>query len=151
MANGLLWNIKSFEEISTIEFHQILKTRINVFVVEQTCPYPELDGDDPQAIHLWATHNNEVVAYCRIFKPGIKYAESSIGRVCTSKGFRGQNIGRSLMKIAIGIIESRFKTTIIRISAQDYLLRFYSELGFAPSGINYLEDNIPHTEMFREK
>lgn len=144
-----IWNIKTFDQLSTDELHRILKARIDVFVVEQNCPYPELDGYDPQAIHLWAENNGEVAAYCRIFSPGIKYPESSIGRVLTNYKYRKMTLGKTLMKLAVNTIEARYRRTSIRISAQDYLLAFYAQFGFVPTGKSYLEDDIPHSEMLR--
>lgn len=143
------WTIKAFDELSTKELYSILKARIDVFVVEQNCPYPDVDGYDPQAIHLWAEDKGEVVAYCRIFEPGIKYPETSIGRVLTNQKYRKMNLGKTLMRFAINIIEARYPKSSIRISAQDYLLTFYKELGFFPTGKNYLEDDIPHSEMLK--
>lgn len=145
----LTWKIKTFNDLSAFELHQILKARIDVFVVEQNCPYPEVDGDDPQAIHLWAEDRDGVVAYCRIFEPGIKYAEASIGRVLTHQNYRKMNLGKTLMNFAINIINARFTGSSIRISAQDYLLPFYANLGFIATGKSYLEDSIPHSEMLR--
>ena len=144
-----IWQIKSFSELSTKELYQILQARIDVFVVEQNCPYPETDGYDERALHLWAEKNGEIAAYCRIFAPGIKYEVPSIGRVLTAEKFRGQNFGKGLMKIAVDIIETKFATAKIQISAQDYLLKFYEEFGFRSTGNSYLEDDIPHTEMLR--
>lgn len=146
----IFWKIKSFDELSTDELYRIIQERVNVFVVEQTCPYPELDGYDRKAIHLWAERGDEVLAYCRIFAPGIKYPEASIGRVLTNFENRRKDLGRVLMKFAIHTIETRYKTSSVRISAQDYLLKFYSEFGFEDTGKKYLEDDIPHTEMLRK-
>lgn len=146
---NFVWKIKTFDELSTRELYNILKSRIDVFVVEQNCPYAEVDGFDPEGIHLWAEHHGEIVAYCRIFPPQIKYLESSIGRVLTNQKYRKMNLGKTLMKFAIGSIEARFRAHTIRISAQDYLLPFYTGLGFAATGKSYLEDNIPHSEMLR--
>ena len=146
---NFIWKIKTFDELSAHELYAVLKARIDVFVVEQNCPYPEIDGDDPRAIHLWAEQNGNVAAYCRIFQPGIKYDESSIGRVLTTQKYRKMNLGKTLMKNAIGIVEARFRTTTIRISAQDYLLPFYTDLGFISTGKSYLEDEIPHSEMLK--
>ncbi|QOW11170.1 GNAT family N-acetyltransferase [Kaistella flava (ex Peng et al. 2021)] len=143
------WTIKAFDELSTKELYSILKARIDVFVVEQNCPYPDVDGYDPQAIHLWAESKGEVVAYCRIFEPGIKHPETSIGRVLTNQKYRKMNLGRTLMRFAINTIEARYPKSSIRISAQDYLLTFYKELGFFSTGKNYLEDDIPHSEMLK--
>jgi ElaA protein len=144
------WKIKTFSELTTPELYEIIKARINVFVVEQDCPYPDLDDNDQKAIHLWAEKNGEVLAYCRIFDKGIKYPETSIGRVVTTENGRGTGLGKQLIKYALEIIENRLGTSEVRISAQDYLLKFYSDFGFQDTGKKYLEDNIPHTEMFRK-
>lgn len=148
--NNIIWKIKNFEEITTAELYEIIKARVDVFVVEQNCPYPDLDRYDQQAIHLWAEQENNVLAYCRIFDKGIKYNETSIGRVLTSEKGRGKNLGKQLIQYALETIENRFKTLEVRISAQDYLLKFYSGFGFQDTGKKYLEDSIPHTEMFRK-
>lgn len=144
------WKIKTFSELTTPELYEIIKARVNVFVVEQDCPYPDLDDNDQKAIHLWAENDGEVLAYCRIFDKGIKYPETSIGRVITTENGRGTGLGKQLIKYALEIIENRLGTSEVRISAQDYLLKFYSDFGFQATGKKYLEDNIPHTEMFRK-
>jgi ElaA protein len=144
------WKIKTFSELNTAELYEIIKARINVFVVEQDCPYPDLDDYDQKAIHLWAEKNGEVMAYCRIFDKGIKYDETSIGRVITTENGRGTGLGKQLIQYALDIIENRLGTSEVRISAQDYLLKFYSDFGFQDTGKKYLEDNIPHTEMLRK-
>jgi ElaA protein len=144
------WKIKTFSELTTAELYEIIKARVNVFVVEQDCPYPDLDDYDQKAIHLWAENNGEVLAYCRIFDKGIKYPETSIGRVVTTENGRGTGLGKQLIKYALEIIENRLGTSEVRISAQDYLLKFYSDFGFQDTGKKYLEDNIPHTEMLRK-
>lgn len=148
---SVVWSIKTFSELSASELYKILKARVDVFVVEQNCPYPDLDGYDERALHLWAEENGQVLAYCRIFDRGIKFPECSIGRVLTTENARGKNIGRQLMKYAVETIENRFRTGEIRISAQDYLLKFYAEFGFEDTGKKYQEDDIPHTEMVRCK
>lgn len=148
--HNLLWKIRPFSEITTEELYQILKARCDVFVVEQNCPYPDLDNYDQKAFHLWSEYKGDVLSYCRIFRPGIKYPDSSIGRVLTTESGRGKNLGRQTVLYALQVIENQFKTSSVRISAQDYLLKFYSEFGFQDTGKKYLEDNIPHTEMFRK-
>jgi len=144
------WKIKTFSELTTTELYEIIKARVNVFVVEQDCPYPDLDDYDQKAIHLWAEKDGEVLAYCRIFDKGIKYPETSIGRVVTTTNGRGTGLGKQLIQYALDIIENRLGTLEVRISAQDYLLKFYSDFGFEDTGKKYLEDNIPHTEMLRK-
>lgn len=147
--NNIIWKIKSFEELTTKELYDILKVRQEVFVVEQTCYYLDADGYDEKALHLFAEKEGQVVAYCRIFGQGIKYAETSIGRVLTHPNARNLSLGKTLLSIALQTIEKRFETKACRISAQDYLLKFYQELGFKDTGKKYLEDDIPHTEMVR--
>lgn len=146
---NITWSIKSFEELSTKELYEILKVRQEVFVVEQTCYYLDADGYDEKALHLWAEKQGKIVAYCRIFSQGIKYPETSIGRVLTHPDARNLSLGKILMSFALQAIEIRFKTKECRISAQDYLLDFYKNFGFTDTGKKYLEDDIPHTEMVR--
>lgn len=144
-----VWKIKKFDNLNIAELYAILKIRQEVFVVEQTCYYLDADGFDQYAFHIWAEKEGEVVAYCRVFGPNIKYEECSIGRVLTSERMRKKKAGKFLMKLAIETIESNFKTKKIRISAQEYLEKFYETFGFHTSGKKYLEDDIPHIEMIR--
>ena len=151
MDNEILWKTKYFPEITPTELYAILKARAEVFVVEQHCQYQDMDDKDQKALHIWAVKNEKITAYCRVFAPGIKHSEASIGRVLTTKKHRGINLGRELVKKAISEILKHYETDRIRISAQDYLLNFYKEFGFVDTGKKYLEDNSPHTEMLREK
>lgn len=148
--SNMIWKIKSFEELSTPELYEIIKARVDVFVVEQNCPYHDLDDCDQKAIHIWAEQDKQVLAYCRIFDKEIKYPETSIGRVLTTEKARGKKLGKQLVQYAVETIENRFHTSEVRISAQDYLLKFYSDFGFEATDKKYLEDNLPHTEMFRK-
>lgn len=148
--SNIIWKIKTFDEFTVPELYQVLKARVDVFVVEQNCPYPDLDDYDQKAVHIWAEENGEVLAYCRLFDKGIKYHETSIGRVLTTENARGKSLGKLLIQYAVETIENRFHTPEIRISAQDYLLKFYAGFGFEDTGKKYLEDDIPHTEMVRK-
>ena len=150
MKSSIVWKIKPFARLSTEELYQILKIRQEVFIVEQTCFYLDADGYDDRAVHIWAEKGGEILAYSRVFEPGIKYAEASIGRVLTNPKYRKNNLGKILIRFSIDTIEARFRTRSIRISAQDYLLSFYSEFGFEDTGKKYLEDDIPHTEMLKD-
>lgn len=149
--SNIVWKIKTFEEFTVPELYNVIKARIDVFVVEQNCPYPDLDNYDQKAVHIWAEENGDVLANCRIFDKGIKYSEASIGRVLTTEKARGKKLGKQLIQYALDTIEARFHTSEVRISAQDYLLKFYGEFGFEDTGKKYLEDDIPHTEMFYQK
>lgn len=142
------YSLKSFPELSTSELYAILQLRAEVFVVEQNCPYQDLDGKDQKSFHLLGWKNNELVAYCRLLPPVVSYpTAASIGRVVNSSSVRGQGVGKELMLKAIEHCRVLFPGEPITISAQHYLLRFYQELGFREQGDVYLEDDIPHIEM----
>ena len=148
--DSVVWKVQSFDQLSIHQFYEILKIRQAVFVVEQNCPYLDADGYDEQAFHLWGAINGEIVAYCRIFAPDIKYPEASIGRVLTHPNYRSRSYGKTMLRIAIEILATRYPKQGIKISAQDYLLHFYHSFGFAETGLKYLEDDIPHSEMLRK-
>lgn len=142
------WKWSRFRELSLQEWHDLLQLRINVFVVEQNCPYPELDGKDPDAIHVMGMIGKRVVATARILPAGLSYPEVSIGRVTTAGDFRGQGLGRILMEVCLLAVRDEFGKVPVRISAQTYLKQFYEDLGFTDTGKSYLEDGIPHLEMY---
>jgi ElaA protein len=137
---------KSFNELTIHELHDLLQLRSLVFVVEQDCVYQDIDGKDDKATHVLGMHENRVVAYARIFAPGDFVAHSSIGRVVVHPEMRSRKLGKELMNYCIHFCKSQ-KWTHIAISAQCYLDRFYTELGFVHTGKEYLEDGIPHQEM----
>ena len=147
---GIVWKVKSFSELSVEEIYKILNIRQEVFVVEQKCYYLDADNYDEKAIHLWAEKNGEIIAYLRIFKENIKYPEASIGRVLTAKSVRGDGLGKTLVAFSLQIISNQLHSKSVCISAQDYLIKFYSDFGFIDTGKKYLEDDIPHTEMILE-
>jgi len=142
------WTLKSFDELTLSEFHNFIQLRLDIFVVEQDCPYLDLDGKDEIAYHLFATTDQgKTVAYTRLFAPGDYYDEAAIGRVVVHQDFRKDGLGFELMSRSIKQIESLFKTKMIRIGAQQYLKKFYESLGFKSTGHDYMEDGIPHTYM----
>ncbi|MGY6631956.1 MAG: GNAT family N-acetyltransferase [Wenzhouxiangella sp.] len=145
-----VWQLKPFDTLSNTELYALLQARVSVFVLEQACAYQELDGLDGSGLHLWCAEPEVgVLAYARLLPPGKRYAEASIGRVLTTEAGRGRGLGRQLMQQAIIESEQQFGRTGIRISAQCYLERFYRSFGFEAVGERYLEDDIPHQEMFR--
>ena len=146
------WKIKAFDELTVQELYDILSLRSEVFVVEQNCAYQDPDGADQRALHLTGTDNEgDLLAYTRIFPPGVQYDEASIGRVVTSpdKG-RGKGIGRELMQRSIDAVQEHFGDVDIVISAQAHLHKFYTSLGFRQISDIYLEDDIPHIKMKRD-
>ena len=142
-------NIKTFNELSTGELYDILKLRSEVFVVEQDCVYQDIDGTDQKALHILGVVENEIIAYTRCFKPGDYFKEASIGRVVVKQSQRKYKRGNQIMNSSIEAIEKYYNTNTIKISAQCYLSKFYSSLGFKSIGEKYLEDGIPHVAMIR--
>ena len=136
-----------YQDLSPDRLYEILKLRSEVFVVEQKCAYQDLDNKDEKALHLVGEENNKIIAYTRIFKKGDFFKNSSIGRVLVKKEYRNKNYGRKIMKSSIDRLKKDPKEEKIELSAQKYLLKFYSELGFEKVGEEYLEDNIPHVKM----
>lgn len=145
------WQWSSFQELSNYTLYALMKLRQDVFIIEQDCIYPDLDDYDQNAWHLlgWEFdgESNALVAYARLLAPGVKYAEPSIGRVITTKSQRGKGTGKALMQSMIQHCQSTYPGQGIRISGQQYLERFYHELGFETVSDMYLEDDIPHIEM----
>lgn len=147
---GMTWNTKSFDSLTITELYAILHLRSEVFVVEQQCPYQDLDYSDQKALHLMGTdEEGKLLAYTRIFAPGIKFQEASIGRVVTSPQARGKGAGRQLMERSIEVLQASYGVIPIRIGAQQYLQQFYTSLGFEQTSDTYIEDGIPHIEMLR--
>lgn len=145
------WTIKSFEQLSSNELYKILQLRINVFMLEQNCLYPECDDKDIHANHIFALDHDKVIAYARILPPNISYSDASIGRVIVSDQYRGQKLGYQLMHKAIEKLNTDFPSSNIRISAQAHLKSFYENVGFVKVSDPYLEDGIPHIEMVLQK
>lgn len=153
----LNWNIKLFNQLTTDELYDLLKLRIDVFVVEQECFYPDLDeiDRDKDTLHVFAYKSNgerdEMVAYCRVLAPDIAYkGESAIGRVIVSESVRGQKVGYDLMNHAIEQVKTLWPNNKCHISAQQHLANFYQNLGFKQITEMYLEDDIPHIGMLRD-
>lgn len=138
---------KTFNDLTNEELYKILKARVDVFVVEQACPYPEIDNYDQDAIHYFLSDGEEIMGYVRILPSGSRYNEASIGRVLVTKGSRGNGYARDLMEKAIKYIRAEWKETEIKLQAQVYLEAFYTSLGFERISEEYLEDNIPHVDM----
>ena len=146
------WIVKKYNELTLDEFHDILQLRINVFVVEQNCPYEELDSKDKKALHVFAFAEDEpdtIIGYTRIFKPGDYYKEAAFGRVVVHPDYRKQKLGHKLIEKTIEAIETYFKTSTIKIGAQTYLKNFYESFGFKQVGEEYIEDGIPHIFMIK--
>lgn len=139
---------RNFQALTTEELYKILALRAEVFVVEQNCPYQDVDGKDLQSIHVLGYIKNELVAYARVLEQGISYREyASIGRIVTSPSIRGNNHGHDLVDFSIKVCQKKFPGQPIKISAQAHLEKFYNAHSFKATGEAYLEDNIQHIGM----
>lgn len=146
----LTWTLKPFEALTIAELYALLQLRSEVFVVEQTCAFQDIDGQDQAAFHLLGhTETGELAAYSRLFGAGISYPEASIGRVVVSPKYRRYGLGRELLRESIAAVAALFGEQPIQIGAQLYLQQFYESFGFRQVGEGYLEDGIPHIHMVR--
>ncbi|AAN53607.1 Protein ElaA [Shewanella oneidensis] len=150
IQNSIQWQNLSFNQLNANTLYDILKLRVDVFVVEQACAYPELDDKDrhPETQHLMGlSPQGELLAYARVLPPGLSYLEASIGRVVISPAGRGQGLATPLMQQAIEAALTAWPEAGIQIGAQEYLNAFYQKLGFHACSEVYLEDGIPHIDM----
>lgn len=138
-------HIKSFEELTVDELYELLRVRTEVFVVEQDCVYQDMDGDDKQAIHVWITEGDKVVALARVCPAGVHLPTISIGRVITT--VRGKGYGKQIMLAAIDVAVEHFGATSIDIEAQEYAKGFYEGVGFKQTSNTFMLDGIPHIKM----
>lgn len=147
------WLCLKFNELSTTQLYQLLKLRVDVFVVEQNCPYPELDDKDhlPDVYHLLAYQGEQLVACARLLAPGISYPQVSIGRIAIAQQHRQAGLGKQLVNNALQQCEQHWPNQDIQIGAQLYLIHFYQHLGFKRHSPDYLEDGIAHLDMLLQK
>ena len=138
--------IKKWDDLSKEEVEKIFSLRSEVFIVEQECPYQDVDGRDPEADHLLLYEKNILCGYTRIFPKNTYFKEASFGRTVVKKSFRGRGYGHVLVKESLKFLKSKNETSI-KISAQSYLTEFYASHGFVSKGEEYLEDNIPHLSL----
>jgi ElaA protein len=147
------WQWQTFSQLTGQDLYSALATRQQVFLLEQQCLYPDMDGLDQDAHHLlgWRTlgDKRQIVAYLRCLAPGAKYAEMSLGRVLTTTNNRGAGLGRALLVEGIARAERQHPGHRIRIGAQLYLERFYTDLGFQSVSDPYDDDGIMHIDMLR--
>lgn len=147
------WQWSAFDGLQVDDLYALLAARQEVFILEQQCLYPDIDGIDRVAHHLlgWQMQDGErrLAAYLRCVPPGVKFDEASIGRVLTTPAARGTGIGKRLVEEGVRRTEALYPGRGIRISAQLYLQRFYEGFGFRATSEVYDEDGIPHIEMLR--
>ena len=139
------WYIRRFDQLTADELYDMLRLRVDVFVVEQRCPYPELDGVDKEAVHLFAREDGRTLACLRLYwksgEPGVIW----MGRVVT--GRRGAGLGGELLRRGIALAFDQLGAKEIYIESQDYARGFYAREGFAVCSDVFMEDGIPHVQM----
>ena len=142
---SLLFQARSFSELSVQELHDLLKLRVDVFVVEQNCAYHEIDGKDPSSIHILGKINDRMVAYARIIPSATGLPH--VGRVIVDQDHRGKGIARELMSFTLEELKKRTGSKSSALAAQAHLERFYSGFGYRRTSDEYLWDGIPHVDM----
>ncbi|WP_162012801.1 GNAT family N-acetyltransferase [Streptococcus sp. S784/96/1] len=140
------WQLKTFNELTPQQIHAIYKARTNVFVVEQHCPYPEVDDWDLTSFHLFLENSGAVIAYCRLIETA---DEVKLGRVLVVQSYRQNGLGRDLVTKALEVSAQLFPQKNIYAQVQAYLKNFYASFGFEATSAEYTEDGIPHLDMIR--
>lgn len=136
---------KYFHELTTDELYEIMKLRVDVFVVEQNCAYHELDDIDKESIHVYLKDENVIHAYCRVIPKGLTFEHVSIGRVIAKE--RNKGLGSRIVQAGIRTAAEEFHADIIEIEAQTYARSLYEKQGFKQVSEEFLEDGIPHIKM----
>ena len=149
VGQELILHKKTFLQLTTDELYELLRVRSEVFVVEQNCVYQDQDGDEQQAIHLWLTLGDRIVALARVCPARTHMQEISIGRVITT--VRDKGYGKQIMLHAIDAAKEFFGATLIDIEAQEYAKGFYESVGFKQSSDTFMLDGIPHIKMTWKK
>ena len=143
--SNIHWFVHSFEEMSNLQLHEVWKLRQAVFIVEQNCPYMDIDGIDPMCHHIQGYIDQSLSCYARLIPPNNDIAK--IGRVIVSPAYRHNGLGSILMQESERWMRQNWSMTTIQLDAQSHLLRFYQNLGYSSTGHEFLEDGIPHTRM----
>jgi len=139
--------MKPFDALTNRELYNILQLRQEIFIIEQACIYPDIDGKDEAAFHLMAFDGDTPVACLRIFRRGVTFAQASIGRLVVHERYRGCGIAKQLMQQALTFLHAELGETQVKISAQSYAIPFYEGVGFEVVSEEYLEDGIAHVDM----
>ncbi|WP_437881977.1 GNAT family N-acetyltransferase [Pseudomonas sp. LRF_L74] len=149
---NITWTFKHNHDLDKHELYAVLALRTAVFVVEQNCPYQEVDGKDLEGdtCHLMAWRDGELIAYLRLLDPQRHAGQATIGRVATAANARGLGLGHRLMERAVAICAERWPGAGLYLSAQAHLQNYYGRHGFQAVTEAYLEDGIPHVGMRRD-
>ena len=149
MTPALRWTWHRWDELTPDVLYALLRLRSAIFVVEQNCVFPEMDGRDPQCEHLCGWQGAGLTAYLRLVPPGVRTPEVALGRVVVAQAARGLGLGRAIMREGLARCAQRYPGQPVKVSAQQHLEAFYNSLGFATVGAAYDEDGIPHVDMVK--
>lgn len=141
--------VKHFSELTTAELYAILKLREAVFIVEQNCPFPEIDGKDLNAYHLWLAEEGEILAYARVLDRGVSFDTPAVGRVVSIR--RREGLGTRILKEGMRIAAEKYLAKAVMLEAQVSARGFYEKQGFVQVSDEFLEDGIPHILMRAER
>lgn len=141
------WIYRNFEKLSGREVYEMLKLRVDVFIVEQDCAYHEVDGHDYKAIHVFCLDEGGIAAYARLLPSNVKYPEPSVGRVIVRQDKRGSGLAHELMEKCLNYITDEWSPEKIRLQAQSHLASFYGKHGFEAVSKPYDDGGIPHIDM----
>lgn len=144
---AVAWRWRTFGALAPRELYAILAARQRVFVVEQRCVFLDADGRDEAAEHLLGCAGEELVAYLRLFPPGVVAREAVVGRVLVGAAARGGGLGRELVLRGIRRARELAPDAAVRIAAQRQVVPFYERLGFRAAGAPFDEDGIEHLPM----
>ena len=137
--------VKHFSELSAEELFEIYKLRVSVFIVEQSCPYQDIDDADKSAYHVWMRDEDGIEAYARVLPAGVAFPTAAFGRVIAVK--RRCGLGTKIVAAAIETARDKLGADMITIEAQVYARSLYENLGFRQTSEEFLEDGIPHIQM----
>lgn len=145
----IVWSSSHHTELDKQALYDILALRTQVFVVEQKCPYLEVDGLDlvGDSCNLMARDGDALVAYLRLLDPQRNQGDVVIGRVVIAEAARGTGLGHQLMERALEDCQRRWPGLPVYLTAQAHLQKYYGRYGFVPVTEVYLEDDIPHIDM----
>jgi len=161
LSETIHWEICRFEQLTARQAYQLAQLRVDVFVVEQACPYRELDGLDllDNTWHIIASVQECPVAYARILaphntdpaSPSTQKPPVHIGRVVVKSSYRRHGLATALMQRAIECCDRHYAEHDQMLAAQVCVQGFYAKLGFSACSEHYLEDGIPHVDMMRRR
>jgi ElaA protein len=148
LKTQITWSVLHFEDLSVKQLFDVLQLRNQIFIVEQNCPYLDVDEKDLNSFHVFGVNQKrKIIATSRVLPPGVSYSEASIGRVAVAIDSRGTGIGDELNRVSMEFIRNNFGDIPIRLSAQKHLTNYYNKHGFKVVSDPYDEDGIPHVEM----